>query len=94
MTMANDIEKLASPPLCFSAEWADGDGRSGIDAESEKLTWWHLPNGPDGRFGQSAKLQSYEEFIARGAAVSGVPAKVMSDLRLSILNEGATQPRV
>lgn len=88
--MANDIEELMSLPLCFSAEWPDGDGRSGVDAESEKLTWWYQPNGPDGRFGQSAKLQPYEEFIARGAAVSGVPANVMSDLRLSILSEGAT----
>ncbi len=51
-------------------EWPDGLGVTGVHTLEGRLLWWSRPGGPNGRFGEAARSQSFEDFRENGPAVS------------------------
>lgn len=49
--------------------------------EQGGLVWWSRPDGPNGRFGESAGVQHYDDFRRDGPLVGGVPEEVVAELR-------------
>lgn len=67
-------------------KWKDGSGVSGVHTYEGKLLWWSRPGGPNGRFGEAARSQSYEDFRKNGPAVSA-PDEVVAQLRAVFGND-------
>lgn len=64
-------------------EWPDGDGTSGVHTREHKLLGWHTPGGPNGRFGEAARSQSFEVFRENGPAVDA-PPEIIEQLRSTL----------
>lgn len=64
----------------FAMEWPIGGGTEGVSTAGGKVEWWTRPDGPDGRFGESASTQTFEEFLAKGPSISA-PRKVVDLLK-------------
>lgn len=77
-----------NPIPSFSAEWPDNGGTSGVHAGAEGLTWWTNPGGPNGRFGEMACTQDFDDFLRQGARVPGAPAQVLANLEAAIRSCG------
>ncbi|MBN8217279.1 MAG: hypothetical protein J0L75_11605 [Spirochaetes bacterium] len=61
--------------------WKDGDGRSGVNVEGDKIVWWNTPGGPGGRFAESAREQTIQSFMEKGPEVAA-PAEILEKLRV------------
>ena len=64
----------------FSMEWPIAGGTEGVSTHGGRIEWRSTPDGPDGRFGESAKTQTFEEFLEKGPSVEA-PRKVVNLLR-------------
>lgn len=61
-------------------EWPEGGGTSGVHTHESNLLWWSRPGGPNGRFGEAARSQSFEDFRENGPAVYA-PPEIIERLR-------------
>ncbi len=68
-------------------EWPDGDGVSGVHTREGHLLWWSRPGGPNGRFGEAARSQSFTDFRENGSAVS-CPPEIEATLRDVLAESG------
>jgi len=60
--------------------WKEHGGMSGVHTYQGVLVWWHTPGGPNGRFGETACTQSFEDFRENGPAVTA-PPEIIEQLR-------------
>lgn len=60
-------------------EWPDLGGTSGVHTREGKLLWSSGPEGPNGRFGEAARSQSFGDFRENGPAVDA-PEEVIEQL--------------
>ena len=71
--------------------WYDDDGgTNGVHDSGDELTWWYTPGGPNGRFGEMARAQSFDDFRANGPAVP-CPPEIEAQLRAHL--ESSRTPR-
>ena len=68
----------------FSAEWPDNGGTTGVHAGADGITWWTNPGGPNGRYGEMASTQDFDDFLRNGPAVPGASAQVLADLEAAV----------
>lgn len=71
--------------MALDLNWPEPHGGlSGVHDHDGPLTWWHTPGGPNGRFGESARTQSRDDFLANGPAVSA-PDGVVERVRAYLI---------
>ncbi len=64
----------------INLEWKDEHGgTSGVHDLEGDLLWWNRPGGPNGRFGEAARSQTFADFRENGPAVSA-PEEVLEKL--------------